>query len=43
MKVCTEVLTGTGGSLAALGGEAALGTPAAAHTDPRPLRGNDCA
>lgn len=43
MKQCAGVLTGTGGSLAALGGEAALGAAAATHTDPWPLGGNDCA
>lgn len=41
--LCAEVLTGAGGSLAALGGEAALGAATAAHTNPWPLRRDDCA
>lgn len=42
IRMCVEVLTGAGSSLAALGGEAALGTATATHADPWPLRGNDC-
>lgn len=43
VRLCAEVLTGAGGSLAALGGEAALGAATAAHTNPWTLRRNDCA